>query len=331
MSWWNRRSIEVTGKAPIRLSSCKALLTTISAPCAVSKAQVSPDYSTADSSAQERDNQKAAVCTVFGCAPVISTSLASLKVFTRCANPTGAIATETLLPTHSGLNTLLFFCRPAASMWHPQKSLQWASKALASYEAIQYWKGKEKEVVEHLLSAFYSLPNRYLGTEDLETLMLLCGVSPAVQVQDSALSSGNHREIPLHLHFLRQEMAHGLPAPPLSLCFRAAYAPRPCVCGYVNKSFLCCGAAVPALCHVQAQGKPLHVSLREKNKTKHINTGLDFFGGPSWSSLLTISGRLELSGNTWEVAIPQWGLFRKKWHPLLYEPTGCLSTIYHYG
>ena len=64
------------------------------------------------------------------------------------------------------------------------------------------------------------------------------------------------------------------------LCFCASELHMlPCrVCGYANKSCLCCGAALPTLCCVQAQGKLLHVSLGGK---KNINTGLDFFGGPS--------------------------------------------------
>lgn len=132
--------------------------------------------------------------------------------------------------------------------------------------------------------------------------MLLCGVSPAVQAQDSALSSGNHREIPLHLHFLRQEMG------PWAACTTSVSVLQSCICSHA----VCVVVRTKAACAAELQSQLCAVcrhresrSMSPLGKKNNINTGLDFFGGPSRSSLLTISGTLELSGNTWEVAIPQ--------------------------
>lgn len=153
-------------------------------------------------------------------------------------------------------------------------------------------------IQEHDYLLAHSWPAaRYLGTDNLETLTLLCGVSPAVQAQGSAHSSGNRGGNKATVLLLSWEI--GLRASCISVLQSCMRSHAVCV---VMQTKVACAVELQSLFCVMCRHKEsCFVSPLEKKYKQHQ---LGFLVALHEALCEPLVAYLLLSGNPREVVSP---------------------------
>lgn len=192
MSWWNHRSIEVTGKTPTHSDGPKALLSTIQAPCEVPKTQVILSYNMTVSPTYEWDGQEVALCTLPGCAPVT----AILRQLHMMGKSSGGNCHRNTSAHYFSSVILQHLCNTYRSHWG------WQGKLLLVLRQFSTEKERRRAstalTFSFPLSAYQMLGDWRLGTLDPAVWHFTHDMSQGIQ----CTTSGNRSEITLQPHSL---------------------------------------------------------------------------------------------------------------------------------